>query len=186
MITVNRHGSTPILMLFPFSGEIPLKDCRIAARLSLGETTLQVEYRLYTNLANLIIPVFDPSKAERKNNLWEHTCFEIFLGEGGRSNYWEFNLSPSGEWNVYAFSDYREGMKQELSFDMLPFEVNILSGQELSLETTIDLDIIPVLSDLKTGISSVLEQKNGMKSYWALSHPGEVPDFHARESWIQV
>ena len=29
------------------------------------------------------------------------------------------------------------------------------------------------------GLSAVLEEKDGTKSYWALAHMGEKPDFHA-------
>ena len=53
-----------------------------------------------------------PSQAEpgRADDLWRHTCFEAFVGgEGG--GYWEFNLSPSGQWASYRFDAYREGMR---------------------------------------------------------------------------
>jgi hypothetical protein len=29
------------------------------------------------------------------------------------------------------------------------------------------------------GLSAVLEEKDGTKTYWALAHPSEKPDFHA-------
>jgi hypothetical protein len=29
------------------------------------------------------------------------------------------------------------------------------------------------------GLSAVLEENDGTKSYWALAHPGDKPDFHA-------
>ena len=183
---MNQLGPIKKYKLQSFSRETIPQDCNINVLFSKDAITLQVVFELTAKLNDLIIPVFDLSRAKRKDRLWEHTCFEIFLGEDGRSNYREFNLSPSGEWNVYAFSDYREGMKQESSFDILPFEVKIFSEQELSLSIAFDLDTIPALSDLKVGISSVLERKDGVKSYWAFSHSGEVPDFHAREGWIQV
>jgi hypothetical protein len=30
----------------------------------------------------------------------------------------------------------------------------------------------------RIGLSAVIEEKNGMKSYWALAHPAGKPDFH--------
>jgi hypothetical protein len=34
------------------------------------------------------------------------------------------------------------------------------------------------------GVSAVLEEKDGTKSYWALAHPaGDKPDFHAAASF---
>jgi hypothetical protein len=34
------------------------------------------------------------------------------------------------------------------------------------------------------GLSAVLEEKDGTKSYWALAHPAEKPDFHARNCFV--
>ncbi|HSG42568.1 MAG TPA: hypothetical protein VLA72_05385, partial [Anaerolineales bacterium] len=36
-----------------------------------------------------------------KDNLWKATCFEFFVAIKDQSQYWEFNISPSGNWNVY-------------------------------------------------------------------------------------
>ncbi len=32
--------------------------------------------------------------------------------------------------------------------------------------------------DWQLGLSAVLEEKDGTKSYWALAHPDGKPDFH--------
>jgi hypothetical protein len=34
------------------------------------------------------------------------------------------------------------------------------------------------------GLSAVLEEQDGIKSYWALAHSSEKPDFHARDCFI--
>ena len=34
------------------------------------------------------------------------------------------------------------------------------------------------------GLSAVLEEKDGTKSYWALAHPTEKPDFHAAGCFV--
>ena len=60
----------------------------------------------------------------RKESLWEETCFEMFVSSKGSSQYWEFNMSPSGHWNVYRFSAYREGMREEMAFESLPFSTS--------------------------------------------------------------
>jgi hypothetical protein len=183
---MNQLESVPKLVMQPFSAENLPKDCRINILFSKDNDCFQVVFELATQLTDLTIPSFEPSKVKRKDKLWEHTCFEIFLGYGGSPNYWEFNLSPSGDWNVYSFSGYREGMREDASFEGLPFKVQILSERELRLAIAIDFSRIPILSDLNVGVSAVLEQKNGIKSYWAVKHPGEVPDFHAREGWFQI
>jgi hypothetical protein len=34
------------------------------------------------------------------------------------------------------------------------------------------------------GLSAALEEKDGTKSYWALAHPPEKPDFHMPDCFI--
>lgn len=170
-------------MLKSFSTENAPEDCHINAQLSIDGSLLKIDYELTARLADLKIPVFESTRRQRRDRLWEHTCFEIFLAQQGIPDYWEFNLSPSGDWNVYSFSGYREGMKPEKFFYTLPFNVKILSDQKLKIETAVDLRFLQNLSDLIVGLSAVIEQNNGTKSYWALEHPKDCPDFHARDGW---
>ena len=183
---MNRQKSVQNFHLKPFSLENAPEDSQIKVLFSRDETGLQVVFELSAQLNNLAIPEFEASKAQRKENLWEHTCFEAFLAQKGMSNYWEFNLSPSGDWNVYSFTGYRKGMKHEILFKVLPLDVQIPSKSEFNMRTVIDLDLIPLSADLVIGLSAVLENKEGVKSYWAVNHPGETPDFHARGGWLQV
>ena len=37
---------------------------------------------------------------------------------------------------------------------------------------------------LQVGITSVIEERSGRLSYWALAHPGAEPDFHRREAFL--
>ena len=182
---MNRQDHQKIA-LQPFQREKSPQDCGIIVLFSIDKTVLQVVFNLTARLDDLAIPEFEPSKAQRRDNLWEHTCFEVFLGRENRPDYWEFNFSPSGDWNVWSFSGYRQGMQPETCFPEFPFEVKMLSESELRVEIYIDLNLLSVFSGLDTGISVVLEEKNGEKSYWTLSHPGKVPDFHAREGWLKI
>jgi hypothetical protein len=118
-----------------------------------------------------------PAKAEpaRTDELWKHTCFEAFvLGEAG---YGEFNLSPSGQWAVYRFDAYREGMRPA------PEEAVVLGLEAWSdgaaLEALIDLP--PGARSL--GLSAVIESPDGARTYWALGHPSDRPDFHHPDSF---
>ncbi len=43
------------------------------------------------------------------------------------TKYWEFNLSPAGDWNVYRFTDYRQGMEEETAISSLPFNLEMRS-----------------------------------------------------------
>jgi len=98
--------------------------------------------------------------------------------------FWEFNLSPSGHWNVFRFSAYREGMQEDAAIGSLPFIVQRQSGA-FSLSLNIDLDRI-IRSDqvMAVGVSAVIKSRRGETSYWALTHLGKQVDFHRRESFI--
>lgn len=111
-----------------------------------------------------------PQPQERGDCLWEQTCFEVFVTT--RDGYREFNLSPSAQWASYRFSDYRVGMVDapervaDLALD--------LASDMLALEALIDLP-----SDVDAlGLSAVIQGCDGSKSFWALTHPSDKPDFH--------
>ena len=116
------------------------------------------------------------SSAERRDGLWQTTCFELFV-QGADEGYVEFNFSPSGAWAAYRFTGYREGMTP---LDM-PSPVIALeqSGERLALTVTLDASALPPMP-WKIGLSAVIEEQDGTKSYWALAHPPGKPDFHHR------
>ena len=62
--------------------------------------------------ANLVIPPTKPADLrQRCDRLWEHTCLEVFFGGPDSGAYGELNMSHSGDWNVYGFTAYRDGMR---------------------------------------------------------------------------
>ena len=122
---------------------------------------------------SLVLPAWTPPA--RRDGLWHTTCFEMFLmAQDGR--YYEFNLSPSCEWAIYAFSSYRSGMTA-LEVVVAP-EIDFTnSGDSFSLEADIDLGQMPS-GQMTMALSAVIEETDGTKSYWALAHPDGQPDFH--------
>ncbi len=42
---------------------------------------------------------------DRKDGLWQKSCFEFFIKKWNSSEYIEVNLSPNGEWQSYSFTD---------------------------------------------------------------------------------
>jgi hypothetical protein len=118
--------------------------------------------------------------ATRADNLWQHTCFEAFIGASSDGSYYEFNFSPSTQWAAYRFSGYREGMSPATEIDAMPIET--CSGAErYTLQASLDLaqlSDLPRNSALRLGLSAVIEDTHGSKSYWALAHPPGKPDFH--------
>lgn len=115
----------------------------------------------------------------RGHELWKHTCYEMFVRAEG-DGYYEFNFSPSLRWAAYRFSGYRTGMVSvspaKISGLGIRKEAGSLGGYvELDLSGLPGLDLS---KPLKIGLSAVIEEMDGRKSYWALAHPPGKPDFH--------
>ena len=131
-----------------------------------------VEYTV-ASAGSLLLP---PMKApERAEDLWNATCFELFARDKGADAYVEFNFSPSFEWAAYAFTGYRANRRNLETHD--PEVVISPAGNWFFL----GVDALPELGPepLQIGLSAIIEEVDGTKSYWALAHPpGDKPDFH--------
>lgn len=134
---------------------------------------------------------------ERVHDLWMTTCFEAFVQAGNDTAYHEFNFATSGNWAAYHFDNRREGRANaqvdepqvEWSQD-LPFVLgeqptaeeraafradNAWLSARLALDRALDL---PLDGPWHLGLTAVIEEKSGRKSWWALAHPPGEPDFH--------
>jgi hypothetical protein len=169
------------LDLRPFAPP-PSGPFALSVRLARDGRRIAVSYELRGTLRDLSLPA-PALRPERRTLLWEETCFELFLAPRGASSYWEFNLSPAGHWNVFRFSGYRQGREEEPAFRSLPLDV-LREGTALRLR----LEIEPAVDafaegSLEAGLTAVLRDLKGDRTYWALAHAGETPDFHRRESF---
>ena len=174
--------------LQPFAGE-PFGDDRppfaleITGKIARRDKRLSLDFLVAGAMTEIDIPA-QAGLPLRKDSLWEQTCFEMFVCPKGSSRYWEFNLSPSGHWNVYRFSVYREGMCEEPAFESLPFST---SRRDSSFSLSLEIEparFIEADRQILVGISAVIRAKDGGTSFWALTHCGSKPDFHNRESFI--
>ena len=169
--------------LQPFSPLSPPLTIRITGHINRRPRQLAIRFDLQGDLAELMIsaPAAMPA---RRRGLWEETCFEFFLGVKDAPQYWEFNLSPAGHWNVYRFTGYRQGMAEETALTSLPLSVRRRSD---SLEVSLELDVERIVSadqPLMVGITAVIKLAGGGLTYWALIHPGPQADFHRRDSFL--
>lgn len=169
--------------LYPHpSHKIP-PDIQVTGDIERDRHRINLSYQLKGNLQNILIPpAVEPPT--RQDELWKQTCLECFLGVPGDRLYWEFNLSPSGHWNVYHFEGYRQGMQAEMAIAELPFQVN-LQAQDLTLSIELDLETLN-LGDraLEVAMTAVIQDTDKTVTYWALTHQTETPDFHQRGSFI--
>lgn len=70
----------------------------MVVRDALDAPSLWLWFRI-SGVQELLCPPRAP-RPQRCDDLWQHTCLEAFVAESGHEGYWEFNLAPSGHWNV--------------------------------------------------------------------------------------
>ena len=141
--------------------------------------SLTLDFVLECDLSALRIP--EPGPSRSVHGLWRHTCFEAFVMAEEGPGYREFNFSPSGEWAVYSFRGYRDG--GELDSALVP-EIEVRRALDrLELEARIGRDLLPQGRQLRLGLSAVVEDADGVLSYWALQHLPGKPDFHHADSF---
>ena len=134
---------------------------------------LQLRWRVEGSAA-LVIPAF--AGRGRADGLWRTTCFELFCRPPGSPAYCEVNLSPSERWAAYDFEDRRQGMAmREMRRD--PVIAPRFVRDVFILDAALRLDDLPPLP-WELALCAVLEEEDGVPSYWALAHRIEKPDFH--------
>ena len=112
----------------------------------------------------------------RNDGLWQTTCGELFVAGERGEEYREFNFSPSENWAAYSFGRYRE-QAGDLALGRPPSIAWRGSGALALLDVWLAPDALPP-RPLRLGMTLVLEERGGRKSYWAAAHPRDVPDFH--------
>ncbi|MEW6600664.1 MAG: DOMON-like domain-containing protein [Nitrospirota bacterium] len=171
------------LSLRPFTSDGAVSGLRLKASIKRDSDIFTLGYTLTGPVAGLGLPAA-ARKTSRKKALWEDTCFELFLGVRNSPRYWEFNISPAGDWNVYRFNDYRKDMQEEPAINSLPVIIEH-SPEAFRLFVNINLEvIIPADKVVEAALSAVIKQVNGPATYWALEHKGPRPDFHRRDGFI--
>lgn len=141
----------------------------IAVEVEQCGSALRCRYIITGDVSALVWEAATPGRAD---DLWRHTCCELFL-KGADESYLEFNFAPSGQWAAYRFDRYREGVHD--AEGCVPELAAELSDNRLVLVAEVDLSATAMIS---LGLSAVIETREGAKSYWAIAHPPGKPDFH--------
>lgn len=157
------HPSTPSELIDEFEVEVAIEGTR-----------LRLRYAICGRVHDLALPA--PTAVERRDGLWQHTCCEVFVRSTGTDGYTELNFSPSSAWAAYEFDGYRTGMRnRELA--RAPHIELIREPDRLVLSATVDR-VAAEAQNVNLALAAVLEDRHHRKSYWALTHPGDKPDFH--------
>ena len=174
-----RHPATPAPVVRSL-------DASISSR---PDGSIDLSYCLRGDMVRLRIP--EELAPERVDQLWEHTCFEAFIGVGGETGYREFNFSPSGQWAAYAFKEYRQPDEILPELETPKIVARRFAGR-LEVDVTLPPHALPpnpARAPWQIGLSAVVEEADtvdGSHSYWALRHPCERPDFHHRDAFALI
>jgi hypothetical protein len=137
---------------------------------------LRLDFLLRGN-RGAIVWALREDQPQRKDRLWEETCFEAFVMAGDGPGYVELNFAFTHDWAAYSFSARRDGMANAA----IPAPLFDLESGEGDLTVEVDLnrvDGFAAASDWRLGLSAVLIDRRNETSYWALAHPPGPPDFH--------
>jgi hypothetical protein len=167
----------------------PDSRCFAVAQIEVGVArpradSLVLSYVVTGKMSDVRMPPL--SRAARSDDLWQHTCFEAFVRASSGEEYYEFNFAPSTQWAAYRFSSYRSGMCAAVEIDEASIEVRS-SPNCYTLQASLQLDrmsALPRHALWRLGLSALIEDASGCKSYWALAHPPGKPDFHHADCFV--
>lgn len=144
---------------------------------------LELEYRFEGAAAREVEVAAPAERPTRRDELWRHTCGEIFLAAATRAEYFEFNFSPSGDWAAYSFTAERSG-RRDHHWSGPPPEVRWHAAR-YALQVVLPRAAIGA-ELTQASYTAVVSRAAGAgaNSFWALQHLRSTPDFHARESFV--
>lgn len=161
---------------------------RVHTDIEWTATDLEILYLVEGQLAALMIPKLSTDPG-RRDGLWRGTCFEFFIKGRGIPAYLEFNFSPSTEWALYRFDDYRDGMTSP-PVETLPSIQPSSTTHRFELHTRVPRTLIHPFLDASSlqevSLTAVLSDTEGNLSYWASCHASSEPDFHHPESFLPL
>jgi hypothetical protein len=137
-----------------------------------ASATCNIWFGIDRPLNRFAVPKTD--QPSRRDELWKSTCFEAFVQAEGGDAYREYNFAPSCDWAAYEFTGRREGMA----------EAPLANPPYIRIEDNLTWWTLGATFALEAGrhwalgLCAVVEEADGTKSYWALAHNGDRPDFH--------
>lgn len=152
----------------------------------LDATQMQVAFWLTDPTQQVLYP---PAleQVERQDFLWEHTCFELFLGIKQQDAYREIHLVPSGAWQAYAFEEYRY---PEQIPPVQADDIQLVRLQRTKYGVNAVLDLKQWFKQQQIGFAQVFMGMTAVletrlkQHYFALQHSRVHADFHNKRDWL--
>ena len=147
----------------------------LSGNLVIANGILRIEY----SLSGLDGPAEFPTPSRspaRRLQLWRCTCFELLWGPLHGPNYWELNASPAGHWNVLAFAAYRRGMTEE---PRIGAQIRThYRSDGFGLCCALPVAALGCPGPYRLAPAAIIRLADGQRTFWAMQHPDEAPDFH--------
>jgi len=156
-----------IKKLIPFSNPPNTLSIEVVPSLTQhhATTTLLITYRITGELNEIQLLNQPITHKNRSHELWKNTCFEWFLKTNNSSKYWEFNASPTGQWNFYELESYRSHLKEcslipapTLQSEFIQEKDKKHSTFSFSIKCTLDSLIQDIRSGLKNSSDESLRK----------------------------
>jgi len=158
-----------------------IEDIVITSTLDLKADSLKLSFLLEGALVNY---AFSSSQMpKRANELWKATCFELFLANSKKDEYYEFNISPSLAWNLYHLSTYRAEPKE---VELLVEPVIKITKENGCYRVDFELKGFALSSFDRVNLTAILLTKEGERTFWSLKKMQGSPDFHERGYFISL
>lgn len=166
------------MKLVPHPAAPPRADLSVRAEILVRADGIRLaEYVVTGDVEAVLWPA--KTAPARRDGLWQTTCFELFAADRGSDHYYEFNFSPSGQWAAYDFNGYRGAMRDR------PVSGNVAIESAKGRSAFAQLVVLDAPIDgRRVGLTAVIEELGGTKSYWALVHPSPEPNFHHSDSFV--
>jgi len=156
------------------------EEIEIKATLAIRDKNIKGSFKIAGELENYL---FDkPQKQSRKDELWKRTCFELFLANNDKPNYYELNMSPSSEWNFYHFSDYKQEMKEEKNISNPSIHCSkVPKGYLFSFEFELYTNVVE--DNFILNLAVILLDRQGIRHFYSIHRRSENVDFHDKAYW---
>ncbi len=162
-------------------------NINLEAEINQNDESLFISFRINKGVELIDLGSTSPNK-KRIQKLWEKTCFEFFI-KNQNGEYLEFNFSPSFEWNCFSFKTLR-GPLVEWELMQTPATDILLSLDNFFLVTELKKIFFPkgffeADSQCEISLTSVIKDRQGSISYWALAHKESRPNFHDYKTFVK-
>jgi hypothetical protein len=137
----------------------------------LADGTLLLRWRI-DGAQKVVLPAY--SGSGRAEDLWQTTCFELFL-DLGEGRYREFNFSPSGRWAAMDFTSYRV---KSGDAELRKWPETTVERGEVIVTGAVRVPGEALAGAMRGALTTVVEEEGGVLSFWAAEHRKEQPDFH--------